>query len=451
MVILEIITLAFFVVAFTIIILKHRFFKIAQAKQSLVLSLWVYKMIAGIIFFLMYSLYTPYSKGSDSDVYFADSKILSSVFKESPLDYLTILSGCYSDESMFYKYTSKMEYWNRSYPSVVPNDNRIVIRVNSILSFFSFGFYSVHLLLMAFISFTGLFYLYKAVKDKFPLHQIGILLTVFIIPSTVFWSAGVLKEPIILFLLGFFVYHIFKISKKKYSIRILSSIFITSFLMIFTKPYILFILIPITIAFLIAEFVEIKKKYLIYLSVLLLFFLSLVILSNVKPELSLAQLLTTKQSDFLNMNSASNSGGYFVIPLLDNTNFSLLKNSPTAIMNSLSRPWIWEFKTWPQLIAAIENFVFLCLVIGLLIRFKFHKIEQQNIALFAISFSILLFIISGLTTPNMGALVRYKSLGLPFLLIFLISGSTPIRNFKYSLIQNINTNLNSFFWKKSQE
>lgn len=424
------------------------FFAIKGAKKTLILSLWSYKIVAGIVFFLIFSQYTPYSSGCDSDIYFQDSQKLTSVAAESPNDYLTLVSGCFGDESKFEKYTTQMEYWNRSFPTVVPNDNRIVIRLNSLLNFISFRFYSVHLLMMAFLSFIGLLLIYKTILLQFPKLKKSIALIVFIIPSTVFWSAGILKEPIIIFLLGVYIYNLSKLCNKL-NFKSLLIFSLTIFLMIYTKPYILFILFPISIAYFIAEFSRSKKILIIYFAILSLFGASLYLASTINPDYSVARLLTNKQHDFIAMDKASNAGSSFDIPILDNSHLSLVKNSPTAILNSISRPWIWESKSWPQHAAALENLTIILLILLLLVRFRARRIENLNTAMFALLFGLSLFILSGLSTPNMGALMRYKSVGLPFMFIFLIAGFKPYAFFKRPFFEKSSKKVSAIFWKSS--
>jgi len=449
--ILEILILTFFLFAFTFALIKIPFFHINKAKKSLVPILWAYKLVAGVAFYLIFSLYQPYSMGCDSLIYFEDGEKLANVAKESPADYFKLLTGCYDEESAIENRTSGLEYWNRSFPSVVPNDNRIVIRINSLFSFISFGFYRVHLLFMAFLSFIGLFLIYKSVTKLLTGIKRTLLFVIFIIPSTVFWSAGDLKEPILVLLLGCFMYGLVNFSRKmewKHLILLL----ISSYLLIYTKPYILMLIAPCSISFFIIERFKIKREYLIYFAVFAIFGALIGLVAIWNPEYSLAKLLAQKQFDFISMLNASNSGSKFEIPILENSLFSLIKNSPMALFNSISRPWIWEPVVWPQTLAAIENIAIISTTFILILKFRMSKIEHRNIALFALLFSVLLFILTGLITPNMGALVRYKSIGLPFFFIVLVSGYS-IRNIDCrnkrlnTFILRLKTKVNRMIWQ----
>ncbi len=449
--ILEILTFIFYFAAFTFALMKIPFFHIDGAKRSLIPILWAYKLVAGVAFYLIFSFYQPYSTGCDSLIYFEDGKKLSTIAKESPVEYVQLLTGCYSGTSTIEKQTANLEYWNRSFPSVVPNDNRIVIRINSLFSFISLGFYPIHLLLMAFLSFVGLFLIYKAITKLLTGVKQTLLFVIFIIPSTVFWSAGDLKEPVLVLFLGCFFYGLVCFSKEK-QWKYLLLLIISSYLLLYTKPYILALIIPCSISFFIAERSKIKREYLIYFAVFAIFGLFVAVVSTYFPDYSAAKILAQKQLDFISMVNTSNSGSKFEIPILDNSLFSLIKNSPTALLNSFLRPWIWESKVWPQTLAAIENIIIICATFVLMLKFRISKVEHRNVALFALFFSILLFILVGLITPNMGALVRYKSIGLPFFFIMLVSGYS-IYNINYkskkinALISRIKKHINQVIWQ----
>jgi hypothetical protein len=95
---------------------------------------------------------------------------------------------------------------------------------------------------------------------------------------------------------------------------------------------------------------------------------------------------------------------------------SFLLGLPAAWFNSLFRPLPNETGSALLLPALIEiicysGFFVLCIV--------FRKKRPGHTAhiLFCLSFAAILFAITGLTTPVVGALVRYKIPGLPFLLI----------------------------------
>jgi hypothetical protein len=97
---------------------------------------------------------------------------------------------------------------------------------------------------------------------------------------------------------------------------------------------------------------------------------------------------------------------------------SLLKNAPLALFNTLTTPLNFLTNDWLKIFASLENlFYLISFVIGA-ICFKFPK-ENRAILYFCFSVFAFVFILAGLTTPIVGALVRYKTPALPFMMIFV--------------------------------
>ena len=102
-----------------------------------------------------------------------------------------------------------MNFWSRSYNFGLINDNQTIIRFNALIQFFSFGNYQIHNILFNLLSFTGLLAIWKFFKTKFEVKKWMLLLSLFLFPTVLLWTSGVLKESILIFALGFFLYFFF--------------------------------------------------------------------------------------------------------------------------------------------------------------------------------------------------------------------------------------------------
>ena len=84
------------------------------------------------------------------------------------------------------------------------------------------------------------------------------------------------------------------------------------------------------------------------------------------------------------------------------------------------------------LLPALENLLFI-----LLLSFAFffrRKISNPEVFGFCLTFSILLFVVIGISTPVLGALVRYRIIAQPFLfvaLLMLIDREKVMRKFSW--------------------
>jgi hypothetical protein len=101
----------------------------------------------------------------------------------------------------------------------------------------------------------------------------------------------------------------------------------------------------------------------------------------------------------------------------------LLKKSPVAIIAGLYRPFLWESGNAVMLVSGIENTLILILTITSIFRtniiYFFKKMLREPILFFSLSFSIFFAFSVGISTPNFGALVRFKIAYLPFFLCSL--------------------------------
>ncbi len=427
----EILYSVLLIALFSIVLLKHRFFNLPGIKRRYVILALYLKIIAGLGITFLYTNY--YTDRSEADIfkYFDDSKIMHDAIKESPKDYFQMLLGINNDNTYFdNKYYKEMNHWYREYETVTYNDTHTIIRVNAFIRLFSFGFFQVHNLLMIFLSFLGLVALYKAFYNYFKDKAYLIFSAIFLIPSVVLWSSGALKESILIFAMGIFIYSIQQIIFISFSFFRVITAALGVFLLFYTKMYVLAILVPVLLANIWVIYSN-NRNILFKHLISLFFFIDIVVLIGYFfPDYNVFQLLVGKQHDFIGLAIHENAGS-FISPFHLEANFlSFLYYSPQALINTLFRPFIGDISSPIMLLSLIENFI-LIILITLSIAFPIKRNKNWRIIIFYLFFSILLFILLGLTTPVLGALVRYRIPALPFFVmaLFLIIDFKKISNF----------------------
>ncbi|MGZ4048543.1 MAG: hypothetical protein ACXVNN_04215 [Bacteroidia bacterium] len=97
---------------------------------------------------------------------------------------------------------------------------------------------------------------------------------------------------------------------------------------------------------------------------------------------------------------------------------SIIKNVPIAFYNTLAQPFDFCTRDWLRMSSSLENLFYILIILSGFICFKFPK-ENTAVILFCFSIFAFVFILAGLTTPVVGALVRYKVPALPFMMIFI--------------------------------
>jgi hypothetical protein len=127
------------------------------------------------------------------------------------------------------------------------------------------------------------------------------------------------------------------------------------------------------------------------------------------------------------------SGSLINIDPLEPTITSFFRNAPAALINSLFRPFLTEARGPLLLLSALETTAYSVFILLCLIYRKKSGIQWEWI-FFCLSFVGVLYVITGLTTPILGALVRYKVPGIPFLLIaflFMMDKDRLVKSFPF--------------------
>ena len=138
------------------------------------------------------------------------------------------------------------------------------------------------------------------------------------------------------------------------------------------------------------------------------------------PNYNIVELLINKQKDFVGLAEFQQSGSKIELSSIEPSVTGLISNMPQALRNTFIWSNDFTINSPFVLMAIIENFVVLGLIgLCLIYRKAWNRIEI-NLFLFCILFVITLYSLIGLVTPVMGAVMRYKIPGLPFLLIAML-------------------------------
>lgn len=299
-------------------------------------------------FFLTYIYSSHYTDRSTADIfkYYDDAKIIHRALSEKPTDYFSMLSGIGND-NIYYDttYYSKMNHWYKRNDFGNYNDNHTIIRLNALIMPLSFGSFHVHTVFMCFISFLGLFALFKFFLSLFNSKSFLIYLIVFFIPSVVFWGSGVLKEGLLLFSVGLLLLSFYELFiLKRISFKYGLFFFVSMFLLLINKNYLLVVLIPPLLAFYIAVRFDIKRVFLFFAlfhaMLFVLFYIGIKVGLDKKPIV----LIVQKQKDFINLSK----GGIFLLSneylvrLEPEQESAIVKqnvDSVTIIPNSIYMSW----------------------------------------------------------------------------------------------------------------
>lgn len=383
--------------------------------------IFIIKVLCGIILTLIFTYY--YNTRSTADIfkYFDDGRIIFNSIYDDPVDYLRMITGIDGDAGHLKTYYNETIYWHKEHNYNLYNDNRTIIRFNAIIMLFSFGYFHVHNVFMAFLSFIGLTAIFKTFYPHLKEKRTGLLLAVYFIPSVLLWTSGALKEGILLFAFGLLLYNVYKISSGSFSIKYLITIILCVLILLITKFYVLVAAVPGCLS---CFWIIKTKQRRAFLKVMTVHIAAVVIALNIHyvfKDYNLLNILSLKQRDFIIMvDGLGNVGSAIDLPELKPELFSLIKNTPQAFYNSFFRPHIFEIHTMMAVPAALENLLILILILLSILFYSKKGITSSALFYLSVSFFLILFILAGLITPVLGALVRYKAPALPFLFIILV-------------------------------
>ncbi len=395
-----------YLVLFTWLITKIKFFTDAGLSRSQLIIVFLLKVMAGIFYGWMGIYYSGLAQMADTWMYHQNGIVEYHLLGDDPHAYFTNLfnNPAKGFDNLF---TSSDSFWNDL-------KSNIFIKFLSILDIFSFGYYYVNVIFYSFITLFGPIAIYRVMNDVFPGRKIPLLIATFLIPSFLYWASGLHKEGLIFTALALIIHAIY-FANKVGKITVLRWIVVLAGMLILfaLRNFVFAAFIPACIAWLLANKWR-RHNLKIFLAVYTFFILLFFCGRYINPHLDFPQSVVNKQQSFLSL-----EGGRSNVPIneLEPVFLSFLKNTPQAITLSALRPYPGDVRHLPSLAAAVEiNLLLLLLILFLFFRVK-NKGPLDSSVYCCFFFSISLMLAIGYTSNNLGAIVRYKSILLPLLII----------------------------------
>lgn len=357
-------------------------------------------------------------KTADIFKYFDDSKIMFDSFKASPIDYLKMQFGIQSEDATLSTYYNKMVAWYDS--DLMYNDNRLIIRLNCLLRFISNGNFFIHTVFMSFISLYGLTCLFKLFASEIKEKYFAIFCAVFLMPSVMFWGSGVLKDGVILFALGVFLFNFNKLLNNSANLNNKILFALALLLMLAVKIYVIAIMFPGLLMLILVKrstnynFNKLKYWFAIYVFIAICIYS----MSYITP-INVVEIISLKQHQFMNLAHAVGSGSLLNMPELSNLE-SVLYGLPHALFNLFFKPLFFDSTSPVIVLAGLENLIIIFTITFSLFMFKIENIYSTPYFFFCIFYTLILYCLIGLIVPVSGALVRYKTAALPFLAVAMV-------------------------------
>jgi hypothetical protein len=404
-----------------------RLLRINELKPIVSVGLFALKVVVGFVFYYIYSYHYTLRNTSDALKYFDDALVLHHTLGTNSTHYMQMLTGWHDNSPELNTYYTQMYNWVKPWNYGLYNDNRVIIRANALCMLLSNGNYYVHIIVFNFVSYVGLLYMYNFFKNWLSkyLNPLLIVAAVFLTPSMLFWSSGVLKEPLLLLCMGLLLYNFYSlINTTKYSLAYLFNLMIVllcAYALAHIKVYILPCLAVLMLLMSIEKYVVKYSLKLIFPVLIISTLLIITVLHYAPPQYNLLEILRQKQFDFNNMALSYKAGSYIAVPTFNGSIIGLVTMAPHAIYNTLFMPTLFHCNSAIMAINLIENWAIVAVCIYMLYYFD-RPTKTLRYRLFAsLMFVFLLATIIGISTPVIGAIVRYKIPLLPFVVVVLFS------------------------------
>lgn len=234
----------------------------------------------------------------------------------------------------------------------------------------------------------------------------------FLLPSTLYFSSGIHKDLVTFSMLGIFCYCLYFGVEQRMTIKRWFGLILSSIAILLTRNFILVALIPASIAFIIStkkQWPPVRTFILVYATGFLLLLLQQIALPAIQP----LKIISQKQADFLDLPvAASQLSTHKLEPTLG----SLFQNLPQAFNHGFLRPYIWENAGKFAIFFALEIVLYILLLCFMLFRRDDSPQKKTAFICFAIAFTVMMILVTGLIIPNSSSIIRYKSIYLPLLI-----------------------------------
>ncbi len=377
------------------------------------------KMLGGIGLCLVY---TVYYTGGDTTQYFSDSVIVNKLLFTNPAAGIDVILNGLTRE--------KLAYFNPQigYPVYFREaSTSFVVQIVSVCSIIGFRSYIPTTIIVSWVSFIGIWNLFRVFLREFPQLARQMAIAMFFIPSVLFWGSGILKDTFTLSAVGYFTYSFYTgVIIKKNFLRNLVIIILSSAVIIVVKPYIYIALLPGALLWYVNSLISrISGKFLkfavapLFIIITISFSVFLInYLGSSLGKFSADQLFDRARITQQDLKSSYYRGNSFDIGEFDNSITGILKVSHKALAAGLFRPYLLEASNLLMFISGIENTFFLIMTLRVIYRVRilgiFRFFFKNHLLTFSLLFSLFFAFSVGLSTSNFGSLVRYKIPLVPF-------------------------------------
>lgn len=396
---------AVYLVILSSLMLRVPFIKNCGISSGTLLTLFLIKILAGIaIGWISIHIYGPGNDYWDNNDYAREEYQL---LQTNPVKYLSNIFTSDYQGGYAGMFSSGDSYWNDL-------KGNIVIKLVSVFNILSRGDYYINSLFFNFIIFFGHVILYRLFIKMFPGRQLWVIIGCFLLPSALYFSSGIHKDGVVFLMMAVAMYCVYQsLLKNRFSVKRILLICISLILLFLVRNFVLLALLPALVAWILTA----KTKWnaaVVFTSVYILSTLFFFNVSSLNSKINPPAIIAQKQAAYRNLPVAATQ---IELTPLQPAFESFAANAPQALSHVLLLPYPGQRPVNSLLPFALELFFYLSLPF-LLFFFRRKDAEPDNLPFlfFVVFFTGTVFLFIGYMVPNVGSLIRYRSLFFPFVI-----------------------------------
>lgn len=269
-------------------------------------------------------------------------------------------------------------------------------------------------LLFNFIIFFGSVAIYRVFRDLYTGNKLVLLIVVFLFPSSLYFTSALHRDGLVFLSVSMIIYLMNRIMVSGFSTKRLLFLMLF-FLLIFTlRNFVSMVMIPALIAWWLA----LRKPRYVTTVFSLIFLVSVIIFFASKylvPVADFPRFVSERRESFDAISKTSNT--YLPLGVLDPSFTGFLTGLPISFYHAFCLPAIWSFPNLLSLPFAFELLLVWILFILFLLRRK--KNSRPQLFYFITFFCLINILMIGYTVPNLGAILRYRSIYMHLLSVCL--------------------------------
>jgi hypothetical protein len=244
-----------------------------------------------------------------------------------------------------------------------------------------------------------------------------VIIGCFLLPSTLYFSSGIHKDGVVFLMMATAIYSVYQsLFKNAFSVKRILLIITSLALLFLVRNFVLLALLPALFAWILSA----KTKWnvaLVFASVYILSGLLFFNISSINPKINPPAIIAQKQAAYMSLPVAATQ---IELTPLQPSFKSFAANAPQALLHVLLMPYPGE-RPYSLLPFSLELFFYLFLLLRLFLFWrKKALVSDKPFLFFILFFTFTVFLFIGYIVPNMGSLVRYRSLFFPLIITPLL-------------------------------